>query len=300
MSMRIRKRESGTAAVQRIVREEARKALKDLSPKRWPPAESAVHGARKSLKKTRAALRLGKEALGERRYRRENRAFRDAARPLSQVRDARVLIQAFDGLVRRAPPDQRPLLIPLRKALIANQRKVRAFVLGRKGMLKPSIRPIRSARKRIRSEFPGGGGWSALRPGLRRVYRAGRRALAAVRRDPSVENLHEWRKQTKYFWHHLEILHPIRPKAMGLLAKRAHQLSDYLGDDHDLSVLREQLDAARPRLHPASLGMFFRMIDRRRAMLEAKAMTLGKRVYRERPRVFVGRLGGWWRSWRAR
>jgi len=40
----------------------------------------AVHGARKDLKKARAALRLVREEIGEKTFKRENRALRDAAR----------------------------------------------------------------------------------------------------------------------------------------------------------------------------------------------------------------------------
>ena len=43
------------------------------------------------------------------------------------------------------------------------------------------------------------------------MYRAGREAFEEARRSPTVVHLHEWRKQTKYLWHELEMLHPIRP-----------------------------------------------------------------------------------------
>src|SRR6201999_1755839 len=47
----------------------------------------AIHGARKDLKKARAALRLVREELGEDIFKRENVALRDAARLLSASRD---------------------------------------------------------------------------------------------------------------------------------------------------------------------------------------------------------------------
>ena len=54
-----------------------------------PPRSAAVHEVRKSLKKIRAALRLVRPVIGDKSYRRENTCFRDAARPLTEVRDAR-------------------------------------------------------------------------------------------------------------------------------------------------------------------------------------------------------------------
>jgi len=47
--------------------------------------------ARKSLKKARASLRLPRPALRDSDYRQENTSLRDAARPLSAARDAKVL-----------------------------------------------------------------------------------------------------------------------------------------------------------------------------------------------------------------
>jgi hypothetical protein len=42
---------------------------------------------------------LLRDALGKKAYRRENTALRDAARPLSAVRDGRVLLDALNSLV---------------------------------------------------------------------------------------------------------------------------------------------------------------------------------------------------------
>jgi CHAD domain-containing protein len=67
-------------------------------------AESeAVHEVRKCFKKARAALRLARDDLGEDVYRQENACFRDAARPLTEVRDAEVMLETWDDLLRRSP-----------------------------------------------------------------------------------------------------------------------------------------------------------------------------------------------------
>src|SRR5690348_17534612 len=57
----------------------------------------AVHGARKDMKKLRTVLRLLRDALGKKRYRRANAHFRDAARALSASRDAEVKLQTLAG-----------------------------------------------------------------------------------------------------------------------------------------------------------------------------------------------------------
>src|SRR4051794_31867359 len=89
--------EPGAADVGRILRKQVGKALEALNTD-GPLADEVVHDARKRLKKARALLRLLREALGPRIYRRENACLRDAGRPLTEVRDAKVLVDTFDEL----------------------------------------------------------------------------------------------------------------------------------------------------------------------------------------------------------
>src|SRR3954470_10433076 len=60
-----------------------------------------IHGARKAIKRSRAMLRLVRDALSRRVYRLANLTLRDAGRPLSAARDARVLMESLDDLVAR-------------------------------------------------------------------------------------------------------------------------------------------------------------------------------------------------------
>ncbi|HEY5866819.1 MAG TPA: CHAD domain-containing protein [Candidatus Tectomicrobia bacterium] len=72
----------GTLELQRFLGhhiDQARKALQGPQPL----SDTAVHEARKQLKKARADLRLLRKALGPQTYAYENRALRDTARPLS-------------------------------------------------------------------------------------------------------------------------------------------------------------------------------------------------------------------------
>jgi len=72
-----------------------------------PLSDTNVHEARKAIKKARATLRLLRNALPAATYRRENEALRNAARPLSATRDAKVLIDALDALAARNTIDQK-------------------------------------------------------------------------------------------------------------------------------------------------------------------------------------------------
>jgi len=299
MAKRIRDRESGIKSIRRIVRAEAKKALQDLKATH-PAPDISIHDARKRIKRARAALRLVRDPLGGRWFRKENESLRDAAKPLSQIRDAKILVESLDTLARRATPSDRAALRSARADLIAHQLRVRGRVIGRKQALKLALEALRSTRNRA-SEWPRGSrGWSGLGAGVRRVYRAGRKAFASARRGPSDERLHEWRKQTKYLWHQLEMLEPIAPTRIRVWEREAHQLSDCLGDDHDLALLAQHLRRAHRRIAPQDVRAVSLLIARRRRTFRTKAMRLGKRVYSTKPRLFSKRLERHWHAWSHR
>jgi CHAD domain-containing protein len=297
MPARIKDHDSGTSSIRRIVRKETEEALEDLDPNR-SLTDEAIHDARKRLKRARAALRLIRQGLGDGTYRSENRILRDASRPLSEIRDAKVLIEAFDDLVKSITATRRRDLFPMRAVLLSARRASRRRVLGGKSGLKPVRRALRSALRRSK-DWRSVRGWSALGAGLLRVYTSGREAFAAAQKEPTVDHLHEWRKQAKYLWHQLEILEPLAPSRMKPMGDRAHQLSDHLGVDHDLAMLEMRLGAEGALVpSPALLGLLARIHGRRRR-LQTKARILGGGVYSERPQEFVRRIEGYWRNWRS-
>ena|ERR1700730_10683395 len=93
--------EAGAKGARRILRRQLEKALESLAVRRL--TDERVHDARKRIKKARAATRLLRDALGKGAYTRENAALRDVARPLSQVRDSRVLLDTLEFLARVWP-----------------------------------------------------------------------------------------------------------------------------------------------------------------------------------------------------
>jgi CHAD domain-containing protein len=99
----LRRSQSGTRGVRRVVRTQIGAALEALG-ERGLSSDETIHDTRKRLKRVRAGLRLLREAMGEGRYRRENALIRDAARPLTELRDAKVLLDALrSGDRSRAP-----------------------------------------------------------------------------------------------------------------------------------------------------------------------------------------------------
>jgi CHAD domain-containing protein len=241
--------------------------------------EEGVHDARKDMKKLRALLRLVRGEVGEKVFRRESGTFRDAARELSGVRDADVMLATLADLEERYGAD----VGSVRAAVEAH--RIRTAGGGRERAAKAAVAILTEARGRVGDWPLERDGFDAFEKGLARTYRRGRRDWRAAAEEPGTENLHEWRKRVKDLWYHCSVLEESWKPVLKALAGEAHELSDRLGDDHDLAVLR---DFGADPLEP--------LIERRRQELQDEAFAYGARIYADKPKQFVGRLERWWRA----
>ncbi|HEX7298095.1 MAG TPA: CHAD domain-containing protein [Solirubrobacteraceae bacterium] len=289
---RLRPDDGAADGIRRVARGQLELASDRLTHSARKEIGEAIHEARKSLKRLRAVVRLARDPLGDDVYRGENRTYRDAGRGLSDVRDAQVIREALDALTERYR-DELPegAFAGLRASLDAEAAAAHERVRDDGAATDDLVATLDAARHRVATwPLPEDGGWGTLAPGFERIYRRGRRALRAARRDPSTENLHELRKRAKDLWHAAQVLRAADPKRLKRLGRRAHALSDRLGDDHDLAVL---LDAARERavaLAPGELALLRALVDRRRARLRRDALACARRVYARKPRAWARRL----------
>ena len=130
-----------------------------------------------------------------------------------------------------------------------------------------------------------------IAPGLHRSYRRGRKRLRSAEEEASVTNLHELRKRVKDLWYQLRLIREADRQMIGALADHAHDLSDHLGDDHDLALLREEVQRRRDAFeNPADKRHLLQEIDQRRGELQFAAISLGERIYAEKPKKFTARL----------
>jgi hypothetical protein len=186
----------GTRTVRKITRKRIDIALEVL--RKTPPSDGTVHEARKSLKKARAGLRLLRSGLKQAIYREENAALRDAARPLSAVRDAEVLSHTLTALLTRyGAPASTLRLASLRRAIKHHRSAAHHTLLRQPAGLADSRRLLRKTRARVAALSIQQHDWAVLGTGLQRVYAQGRRAMTRVHDRPAAEEFHEWRKQIK-------------------------------------------------------------------------------------------------------
>jgi CHAD domain-containing protein len=307
MSYQIEPNESFPDAIRRIMLEEldlARTCLterpSDLS------ADDAIHEARKSFKKLRAALRLVREEIGDTSFKRENVAFRDAGRLLSDVRDSYVLVETVVQLQEQYAGQLRPeALATIHQQLSERYEQTRAEMLAEEERVSRVVAMLAEIRPRLVELPVSSDGSASWRGGLRRVYGRGRRRMARAYAEPVAENsqaerFHEWRKRVKYFWYHLLILQPIWETADPDWSELVHLLSDYLGLEHDLAVLRDVVLEKELGADETERDLLLALIAHERGRLQDLAQPLGEQLYRETPAELVERVVGYWQIWNSK
>ncbi|HKT73609.1 MAG TPA: CHAD domain-containing protein [Steroidobacteraceae bacterium] len=292
MSRALKEPRPGTRQARQILERQVHAADKSLSAAK--PTDEDVHSSRKSVKKARATLRLLRPTLSKRMYRQTNRILRDAARPLGSARDARTLLHTLDSLV--ADATAAPRVDGLRE-LLKNERNAAVQTMRRPEGIARSRRMLQAVRADVTRWDTGDKGWSVLGKALRRAYAGGRTALRTAQAERRDDLLHEWRKQTQYLWHQLRLFQGLRPRAIRPAPDRFHQLSDCLGDDHDLAVLRSRVVSNPGVFEDSESADCLRgLIERHRAGLQEKAFALGKSLYKKRPRKFARGYRRYWKD----
>ena len=246
-----------------------------------PLRDESVHEARKALKRARAMLRLMRGEIGDAVYRRANLRLRDAARPLSRLRDAKVLL---DVVAKLRADDKSGELATLEEKLHREREAARREVAERPATLRRirrSIESVLSESRPWRAPSP-----AMLRRTVERMYRKGRKAFALADADRCDETLHEARKQSKYLGKALDTIAGQRVRD----AKRAGAVADALGHDHDLAVLAKKVSDG-PRRTRTARTLLAHLRHRRRE-LQRTSSRRGRRLYRRKPKSFVRALDG--------
>jgi CHAD domain-containing protein len=295
MSFRFEENESVREAVQRIALGVLDKALEHAKAK--AKVDDAVHDVRVCFKKLRGLIRLVHDEIGDKQYKRENIFYRDLNRQLSEVRDTAALTEILDKLESRFADELKEnAFAPIRKSLSRATRKRQA---EKKRALLKARKEIIAARKRVKKWSIKNDDFSVVGPGLTRTYSRGRSGFENAYAKQSVRSFHEWRKDVKYFWYHLELLRELWPAELKRFARQVERLVDYLSDVHDLALLRERvLEASKQSNDQHADEALLALIDKRRAELQTEAGFLGERIYAEKPGAFKNRFHGYWKAWR--
>lgn len=273
-------------ALRRLAGREIRRALAHLSRDTELPPD-AVHEIRKSIKKTRALLRLVKHGMEDVRQA-ENAVLRDAGQALAVQRDRAVRLATLDRLVG---PEPAPAFADLRRMLA---QEATAPVPTPPLDLRPTFAALLD---RVQGWKLHGSDKRILAAGLAETHGRAQLMMQRARRNPDLDHIHDWRKRAKDHWYQARLFVPVWPDVMKPITAAADRLGEALGDHHDLGVLASHL-ATLPGSNPACTDLIARAREAQ-AAIEGTAFALGARLYAGDPDDMAALWLRWWKIWRA-
>ena len=292
MAYRLKLKEPLAKGVRRIAGEQLGNAATRLEGGSNP--ETSVHEARKSLKRTRALLRLVRPGLGDTNFRTANVRLRDIARGLSAARDrdvVRGLLQALSSA--------KPALAKAAQRLLETVDATRAATNGSgtpQQKMGDALREIEAVRREIGAIALHPGNFDTIVAGLTKSHRAGRKALARALETPEDdEALHDLRKSAQAYWRQMILIQHAWPEACLARAAAAKLVADLLGQDHDIALLDGVLAGPEGQtLSAADRRALLRHCKTRHDELRAEAMPKAQLLFVEKSDQLGARIQSLW------
>jgi CHAD domain-containing protein len=294
MAYRLKLKEPLAKGVRRIAGEQLGNAAARLEGGSNP--ETSVHEARKSLKRTRALLRLVRPGLGETDFRKSNARLRDIARGLSAARDRDVVRALLKGLEDSKPPmarAARQLLAALDATpAVANGSGAPHRDVGE------ALHEIAAMRRELGDLALHPASFDTIVAGLTKSHRAGRKALALALTNPEeAEALHDLRKAAQAYWRQMILIQHAWPEACLARAAAAKLVADLLGQDHDVALLDGVLAGAEGQsLSATERRTLARYCLKRHAELRAEALPKAQLLFVEKSDQLGARMRTLWDS----
>jgi len=297
MGYQFQQDESLADGIRRIADEQVQQAIQELQNSELDRHE-AIHEVRKHFKKLRGLIRIVRPGLGK-QYSQLNVWFRDAGRRLSRVRDAESMLESLAKLKARFnDPAYVDQFNAFEKCFQDRKQHLVEEWIDLEQELQQLCKELQTVHQQIRHWKIKGKPARILREGLQRNYSRGSEALAALHEQPGDELFHECRKRSKYCLYHMRLLNDVWEPILTARLSVLDQLNDYLGDDHDLAVMTQQLTTEPDRFGAASdVDQLLTLIGQQREEWQAAALALADRIYAERPQAFARRLQTYWKLW---
>lgn len=235
--------------------------------------DDRAHRIHLGCKRVRSYLRLLRAGLGAKRYRRENRFFRDLGRPFGAVRNVEVAQETVDRLIK----DQ-PFLEAFHVDILRKVAEVALFEDGAATGLRAVMAAISEAQARFLDTARGR---VKMKREVKDLYRRGRRLFDQADQSRTADDLHEWRKQVKYLRFALAAMEEVGPKDAEW-RKGLKRLAKVLGRHHDLSLLQDRAKAAG-----VTVVEILDVLERQEQALSDRALDLGRDLYNRKPREFM-------------
>lgn len=278
-------------AVRRVACAEIDAACGGLSSP--PDRHRGVHDARKCLKRLRSLLALIRPGLPEPVFLSLTDRVRTIARELAPAREAHALLDAIDKLDDDLDAGGSTPIRSLRAWL--HRRRQAAERSLESNTASDALRGLCALRPAMANLAVYPDAFQPIAKGLRESYRSGRKAFAHAFDSSSDEDFHEWRKTLQHHWRHMQLLTPCWPSELSARVEASRTLSQVLGDDHDIALVRQLVSAPTMVFaSPEDTKAFLKRCRTRHEALRREAQTRGARLFAERSGPFVERIEAYW------
>jgi CHAD domain-containing protein len=261
---------------------------------------SAVHEARRAIKRTRALLKLADPWPSDSRT---DCTLRDASRALAVLRDVDIVVLTARD-IHTAAASAESNVVPLNLLESLEEERKRRFAESGSpdGPIRVAAKLLRSVavdlqeprapKNTAKHETKASSGMEILRLGLGASYASVRaQSEPTAGEGPADERSHKLRKRVKDLRYQLEFLDAGQPQ-LGQLVMDLHHLTDLLGDRNDLATLTTFAASADvlPGHEHASLAAH---VEEKKSALQSEAAVLSARLFEEESDAFVGRIEEW-------
>ena len=292
MAYRLKPGRQISHSVRKIGTEQIDRVLAKFSAKNGKG--TAVHEARKAMKRLRALLHLIRPAMPKGAFAANEARVKVIARSLSGARDAQAMLETVRKLEGLGGSGN---VLPVSAALRAHlQAKCAAAERGLNGsganQLRKLLKEARGSFAQLSLEQDD---FEVVAATLEKDYRKARSAFRRAYRLSEDEAFHEWRKYVQRHWRQLLLVAPSWPKAIRPHIALARNLSEILGEDHDLSVLAGIVQAHADELGTSdAIAAYLSLCRSRQAELRKIAHDLGARLLAEKPGSLARRISSYW------
>ncbi len=260
--------------------------------------QGPVHETRRSIKRIRAILRMIRDETGYSNYHRENVFYRDLSRRMSPLRDHHVLLRTLQDFGHKSPETfsekETSVIIQVLEHRIREEEE---RFMDLHGGFDRMLEDIEEAGTRVEEYCRLRDGFVSVRKGIRRIYGRGSRDLGLIRDTSSETNFHEYRKNTKYLHHQMELVSPVFPKLIKAYGRTIDKHAELLGDARDYGRLESFILEGGGWMKPnaARRRMAHELGSRKQELMEIIYVQAG-RIYAEKPSDFITRLGTYWNT----
>jgi CHAD domain-containing protein len=232
----------------------------------------AVHQCRKTIKRLRALLCLGRREAGD-AARRIDRGLRDAGRLLAEARDAHVIQRTAATLCSR-DAEAESIEIAARSDAASPDPAV--------------MREVAEGLTAVGAELDayladGAPTRQSLGAAVDRACSRAARRMDRFRERKTRRRAHDWRKGVQRYANQIDLMADLMPeRAVELDA--LDRLAKCLGEYNDLGTLRSALSAGQLVADAESRTLLARLARARQRILSRRALELGDSVFRAQTR----------------